>query len=401
MISLGAEIDSIEELLKQLRQPTAMGKQTFEDFIPDAMKIMHLENELDSVTFDALLIQAIIYCVFRKYDEPTEMNLGKAKKRDSYLLFFGLLDGYYHTNKDGIHYKASKRHKDYLANSDYIVLSYPDPKSSDNLDIDDSTSLPRGNLSAADTRCRGELERVLSRAKFCKKCLEKGVKKYVIKDESGERINLPKPQYTLDNFSNIKVLDKENFFSSHIERFNESNSTHPPIEDYEKAGNQKVVETSIPKMLRERKEKISLTLLFKIVCAVLIISIPTLTVCRARYLNVKSKAIEISLKDAEKIVPNKIEILNKNILLHPGEDDDLKIRTIPHMELSELYYYSTDDDIAKPEDLHSPHIIAAEDAIGEVKVIVHGAEESTAKDTATVIVRETDVQDFPLGNDGN
>lgn len=69
------------------------------------------------------------------------------------------------------------------------------------------------------------------------------------------------------------------------------------------------------------------------------------------------------------------------------------------MELHELSYYSMDDDVVRLENLHNPHIIAAKNVRGEAEttILVHGAGDSIAKDTATVIVRDSSVSSLLKG----
>lgn len=199
------KISPIGNLLSNLREPKSENKKHFEDYLPEAQKLFGLEHELDVFSLDALLIQAIIYCVFKEMDEPEKPEKDDAKKRDAYLLALGLLDNYYHTKKDGTHYSAFMRHKQYLYDSDFIALRYPNPNPSDNLDIEDAASKPRGVLSSTDNRCRQDLEKYLSDSENCKKCLEEGAKKFIktisLPDKKeNKQLILPKPLYTLENF---------------------------------------------------------------------------------------------------------------------------------------------------------------------------------------------------------
>lgn len=191
------EKSPIWDLLSQIRELDMKNKKMVDNLLQEAKKLFNLEDELDVILLDVLLIQAIIHCVFGSKDEPIEIDEEHAKKRDSYLLALGLLDGY----DRATYCKASERHKQYLTNSNYITISYHNPEISDNLDINNSTSLPRQTLSTTDKRCREDLEIFLSNKAMLLKCLEEGKEKFIKENENGERyVDLPKPYYTLENF---------------------------------------------------------------------------------------------------------------------------------------------------------------------------------------------------------
>lgn len=193
------EKSPIGSLLSQLREFNMENKEVVDNLLREAQKLFGLGDELDIISLDAFLIQAIMYHVFGSKGEPAQIDKAHAVKRDTYLLALGLLDGYYHIKNDGSYYTASERHKQYLTDSDYMKLSRFKP--SDNLDIDYAQSAPRRRLSTADKRCREKLESLLSDNKKCKKCLEEGKEKYIKKSKNGKKyIDLPKLYYTLDNF---------------------------------------------------------------------------------------------------------------------------------------------------------------------------------------------------------
>lgn len=200
-----SDIETIDELLVQFREPKGKYKESFTEILPKAQELFGLKNELDIISLDALLIQAIIYCVFGDEDEPDKMNEETAKKRDSYLLAMGLLKGYYHTKEDGTHYHAPDRHKDYLAHSDYKKISYAKEVLHGIYTKEDVEINSKSTLSTADGRCRKELEKFLSKNRNGQKCLKIGSEKYIKKVElTNKKIEkvliLPEPCYTHDNF---------------------------------------------------------------------------------------------------------------------------------------------------------------------------------------------------------
>lgn len=199
-----AEEAAISVLLNQLRGPKMNSKKLFADFLPEAWKLFGLSGDPDLVLFEAFLIYAIIRCVGietknYKIGEIDNIDKETAQKHDSYLLALGLLKGYRHTKDDGTNYVASERHKQYLKECDLIAINYPNPKPSDNLNINRSNSLPRQVLSSADYRCRNDLCELLSKDQNCKKCFEEGTKKFI--DEDKHSTIFPEPLYTLKNFS--------------------------------------------------------------------------------------------------------------------------------------------------------------------------------------------------------
>lgn len=198
----------IMNLLSKMQEPKGH-KKTFAYYLNEAWELFGLDGDPDLVSLEALLIEAIIR-VAAPENESTTKKAEAAKKRDIGLLALGLLDGYYHTKEDDTNYMASERHKDYLVNSEYIALSYPNPRPSDNLSIQHG-SLPCQAISAEDKQCRESLSVYLSTKGMAQECLEEGLKKHVgeIEHEDGSikrKIKLPKQCFTLENFPSVKIL---------------------------------------------------------------------------------------------------------------------------------------------------------------------------------------------------
>ena len=159
------KILTIEDLLSQLREPKNKHLNPFEELLPEARKLLGLDSELDAISLEALLIQAIIYCVFDSENEPDEISKEDAKKRDSYLLTMGLMDGYYHVKDDDIHYSAPLRQKEYLAYSEYIEISYEQEIRHNLSTVEERYVKAKAVLSTTDGRCRENLADYLSKNK--------------------------------------------------------------------------------------------------------------------------------------------------------------------------------------------------------------------------------------------
>lgn len=102
------------------------------------------------------------------------------------------------------------------------------------------------------------------------------------------------------------------------------------------------------------------------------------------------KEISTAIEDSKKIVPNKIEIKYKNIQLPLGGDCYLSVKTEPsELNPNDLFYVSSDRDVAYVENIHSNHVIAVENLKNSAKnysdIVVTNINGS-AQDTATVTV---------------
>jgi len=197
------EVLTVKELLDRLRKPEEKHSNPFVELLPKAQKLLGL-NKLDTISLEALLIQAIIYCVFHNENEPDEISKKDAKKRDSYLLTMGLLDEYYHVKGDGTHYSVNLRYTDYLGESEYIELSYEKDFFHKNLTAEVAYARAKAVLSSTDKRCRENLADYLSKSENCQKCFEKGTKNFIKVDlfngETRRQLIKPKARYTRKNF---------------------------------------------------------------------------------------------------------------------------------------------------------------------------------------------------------
>lgn len=104
-----------------------------------------------------------------------------------------------------------------------------------------------------------------------------------------------------------------------------------------------------------------------------------------------NQEISEAVKDASKIKPPKIEIMNNNIELFLEETADLKVKTEPdELRLKDLIYTSSNPEVAQVENIHSGHVIAvkklADNSSGGYSNIVVTDDKGIAQDTATVLV---------------
>lgn len=212
VLTRGAVIDFLDEI----RKPNGNKKsntKTFEDVVPDALEKLGLKGTLNTTALEKLLVNLILNI----YDvEKTENNKKRetAKNRDASLLMFGLLDGYYHTEeKDGkkVNVSSEERNERYLNDSDFIKLDYPGEGTYQEIKIKDKERKTKSNSAQPRplnklTKIAGDCKIKISRELF--KLIEGGsYKKYMDESQGPDNvvtpINLPKPYYTLDNFSPI------------------------------------------------------------------------------------------------------------------------------------------------------------------------------------------------------
>lgn len=406
------KIITVKDILDDIRKPNGDKRHnkadneknlaTFDKIVCNNWAQLGLGGAPNPRLFERLLIGSIedIY-----QDRIQRKNRVGSRRRDVVLVSFGLLKGYsYHTENDANTW-LEDRYENYLNNSDFAALQ----------------SSEQGGYQRIKKYCPFEKKKLLellmhdvyeSKKEISKKILEKIENKtyneYLDANDNVIEFELPTPCYTLNNFEpikkssgcteeeiNFKEFDSVQKNEEAQEAINTCKDKDGTMDTLEDACSHVWVQPDAPifplhlsvaKLFQERKEKISLKFLLKVACIVFIILAPILTVCVMQFSKTSNKAIEIALKETEKITPDLIEISNKNIFLFPGEEDDLEIKTEPKVELNELSYRSTDNDIVKPRSLHSPHILASENATGEAEIIVHG--EGAAQDTATVIIKD-------------
>ncbi len=469
------EILTVKELLDQLREPKKKHSNPFVELLPKAQELLELGSKLDTISLEALLIQAIIYCVFDNEDEPDKISKEDAKKRDSYLLAMGLLDEYYHSKSDGTHYAAHLRHKDYLARSQYKEISYEKEIMCGLLSVEDVHVNAKSALSTTDRRCREKLADYLSKSENCKRCFEKGSEKFIEKvelpnKEIKRQLIIPKPRYTRKNFplpikqgngasshppsmesvlsgndssaeKSIKhddKLDKEvvaptiieltdsdmpdstndvisnnesvskpnieslppavdsNSVSTDNEISNGTSTSQSSIEDEPNDKTEKEIEESIEQTDEDNKtettERKLIAFLSILLASGLVLAL-TITLIIVGYCVVSQNKINLEKEAAEKIVPTKIEIMEKNIMLPLGGDGYLIVETEPdELNQNDLCYISSCPDIVRMEDIHSKHMIATDELAADARnysdIVVHDID-GIAQDTATVIVRKT------------
>lgn len=432
MLGLPSEKQNkIYNLLTNMRELKDDDKSCFEDYLPEAWELLGLKSNKSLVSFEALLIEAVMNITIHKkgvsadkYDKYREA----VQKCDAYLLALGLLEGYYHTGKNGTPYIAADRHKDYLSKSDYMELVCPTFKSTDNINIDDAQSKPRRNISQDDKRCRQYLSKHLSTAANCQQCLIDGIKNHThmveLNGHKKREIKLPEPCFTLDNPS---LFTEQDYNSKSGSLSTEDELDDMPITNIEETddkGTQELggseaepIDPNPPEPspygagwfgIFMGKFKVKLTAIKQLLSSAslhlpkassitLVIAVSALAIMGIKLVSIienmnttKEKEISQAKEEVEKIVPTKIEIMEKNIILPLGGEDYLKVETAPiELNQNDLCYTSSWPDVVRMENVHSKHMIATNELAAGARnysdIVVHDVDD-IVQDTATVIV---------------
>lgn len=182
----------------------------------ELFKFTDKEDEMDSVSLEAFMIEAIIRAI---NPDPNKQSKKKyrvdMRRRDISLLSFGLLDGYHYISSEGCYSLASDRHKEYLQNNrDFIAIDQFDSLLPDSYNVDDCLRKAKATISKDDERCREIIAKYLTITKNYQKCFEEGIKNHIkeIKHEDGsieQQIVLPPPCFTLENFPPNNNIEQE------------------------------------------------------------------------------------------------------------------------------------------------------------------------------------------------
>lgn len=382
--------------------------KTFADVVSDKWEDLEIEGPSNPKLLELMIITAVEN-VCGDWEQEKKTSRVNAKIRDATLLSFGLLDKCPHT-QNGVNVWLRDRYENYLDSPDFDFMTLEYYEKGTYQQIKKRTkkgkqSLPLNQLTSLSGKGKEAIA-----PELLKIIQNKIYKQYL--DENGNVIafDLPIPCYTLDNFAPVKKSDdhKEEENTQGIESTLEEGKTTTQSGNIEKketvTQQDKVVyvlKSIASNMFQKWKttKNVLLYFLISIACIVVIVLMPLALYLQERHQKKTDAELAYIIKEAYKITPEEIKIINKNILLRPGEDSYLKIKTTPYMELHELSYYSMDDDVVRLENLHNPHIIAAKNVRGEAEttILVHGAGDSIAKDTATVIVRDSSVSSLLKG----
>lgn len=184
--------------------------QLFEKIAEDAWKALQLKGNPNPILLENMLIEAIK----NLYDKPvstlTDDNAREmqARKHDISLLMFGLLYGYYHTKLDSgkkVCVPSKMRYRQYLDTGVFIDLKYPGQGTHVEIEEADKKrgrkeSRPLNLIESIAKDCKIEIGGVLVtliQSGTYKNCSQEAV----FDEETGQRIDLPKPHYTLQNFA--------------------------------------------------------------------------------------------------------------------------------------------------------------------------------------------------------
>lgn len=166
--------------------------------------------------FEAFLLEAIYLKtkVFSSGD-TSKASISAARERDSLLLMFGLLQGYYHTEVVGgkrCHVILEDRWERYLNESDFVTLTHLSPKYT-NKPGEKLFSLSKGLLIKHDQGATAPEEKdsfvsFLSNhsKEELQQILEDGKKHFLIENDTGRCINYPKPCFTKENFPSAEPV---------------------------------------------------------------------------------------------------------------------------------------------------------------------------------------------------
>lgn len=399
----------IEGLLTSMRYPKGEdNKWKFEDYLSDAWEILDLDGNKNLFSLEALLIEAVLNITINKRSSKTT-----SQKCDAYLMVLGLLKGYPHTNEDGTVYAITDRHKDYLFYSDYMELIRHTLKRTDNIDINDSQSKPRQNISHDDTRCREYLAGYLSNKQECLKCLKDGLNKHteIITLSDGRKkrqIKLPEPCFTLKNFPILTEQESEPTQASSEEDKDSNNTVEKDIiesgdgEGGETVSPQPEPPTNPPPEPPKPKKDIKDILLIIVISILGIVTVASIIILGMCALYNKNNAEEKNsstaeaVEDARNQKAQEITILNKDNLssLHLGEKAYIAVETDPReLNPHELWYISSNPSVVAVKDDHDGQIKAAEQLVDGVENrsdITVKDPDSGAQDSITIFVDDQD-----------
>lgn len=182
----------------------------FEKVVKSAWKELKLEGSPNSILLENMLIDTIkgLYSNADSESVNDDIRREHARKFDVSLLMFGLLDGYYHTNLDSdqkVCVPLKIRYEQYLSTNIFTDLEYPGEGKYEDIKAADKKanrkqSRPLNLIMAIAGECKTEIATSLF------KSIQSGAYKNCSQDAkfdetTGQRTDLPKPRFTLDNFS--------------------------------------------------------------------------------------------------------------------------------------------------------------------------------------------------------
>lgn len=181
----------------------------FEKVAEDAWKALQLEGDPNPILLENMLIETI-KGLYDKPDSTFADNNARemqAQEHDISLLMFGLLDGYYHTKlelRQKVCVPSKIRYRQYLDTGVFLDLKYPGQGTHEEIEKADKQ---RGRKESRP------LNLIESIAKGCKvkigvalvDLIQSGAYKNCSREAvfdvgTGQRTDLPKPHYTLENF---------------------------------------------------------------------------------------------------------------------------------------------------------------------------------------------------------
>jgi len=205
------ELNEMWNFLETLRNPSK-GK-SFAIVVEEKWKELGMQDEANPALFEDIIIQVVEKLYNHNNSKLTDKELRKrAKRHDISLLMFGLLDGYYHTKivgngKENV--AQAERYEQYLHKGDFVKLDYSGQGSYE--EIKEATRLQ--NKQDKSYRQPKPLNALIHIAGECKKEICPALTELIqsgnyekstnatFDKETGQRVDLPKPAYTLKSFS--------------------------------------------------------------------------------------------------------------------------------------------------------------------------------------------------------
>lgn len=458
-----AEEKGIDDLINDLVWPEKSGRENskeliFEDIVPELWSAFKLKGKSDLASFEAFLIKVIIDIYEVKIGNLGYTNRSNAKKRDSCLLAFGLLRGYYHTDiKDGNrkHIKLDDRRIEYLNSSDFTMIDYGRPykeiEAEEKIAKPGKQPTPLNTLNSSNNKRVDELIKhlqhlvkrdrvqslmdgadafvqpfILPNGELEKQVVDLIITEELLDKQKVRRVVLPEPIYTLANFSRQSDQDiepaKDNPQEAPQQRnANEGQSSDDLLSQKEKEN----IRESLSEQ-NNRQEQIEPSQAADAGSEVEIVPEPTPESASVPRKNEWASRLVKFLKNPKHIIivlltffvpclvilivmnfseniisPGSIRFVNEEIFLPLGSSHTLSIETKPDdADLSQLECESSNPDVVKVISKRNLHIRAADsikdDDERKVYIKAYMSFDDSIRDEMTVQIIESGVNDPKL-----
>ena len=387
----------VEGVLDHLRKPNGRklkNDKLFSEIVPYAWEMFGFKGDSNQTKLELLLINITIeiYDIEAQEEKERQKN---ARLRDCTLLTFGLLKGYYHTEeKDGkkVNVPLRVRYENYLNNSDFIKLDYPGKGTYQEIKeqhkIGKRKKVEEGNkkngksqnrpLNLLTHRAGDGMEEV---AKKLLALIENGsYEKYMqtpMKDNNAKiQAILPELCYTLEKFSpdtaesELEILESQKsentpYLSEEPSSFSLTPLANDTVgnigtkinnECFDEVNDEAGISVNKTKDPDNRPYIFTIFILTLVSIALLL----SLTFEKSRKKTREEEAIraaELAIENgSNRDIATSIQIINKYIELHPGDEDDLIVKVTPkEINIKDLDYTSSEPTVVTTD---KNHIIA-------------------------------------------